>query len=193
MIKIKEAVIVEGRYDKARLSSLIDGVIIETNGFRIFKDKEKLKLIQRLAKECGIIVLTDSDAAGFQIRAKLQGAVPPDRIKHAYIPDVFGKEKRKDAASKEGKIGVEGIDAEILREALIKAGAEQAENKEELTKADFYELGLSGKADSAEKRKKLLKGLDLPERMPVNSLIKVINSVYDKEEFLKMLEVQDGA
>ncbi len=193
MIKIKEAIIVEGKYDKAKLSTLLDAVIIETRGFRIFKDKDTLKLIQRLAGECGIIVLTDSDAAGFQIRAKLQSAVPPERIKHAYIPDIFGKERRKTVASKEGKLGVEGMNAGVLLEALQNAGVNAQAEGDELTKADFFMLGLSGKADSAARRKELLKKLDLPERMPANSLIKVINSIYGKEKFLKMLEDEYGA
>lgn len=188
MIKIDEALIVEGRYDKIKLDSVVDAVIIETNGFGIFKDKEKLELIKKLAQEKGIIILTDSDAAGFQIRARVAAAVPPDRVKHAYIPDVLGKERRKAEGSKEGKLGVEGIDADVLREAILSAGATSSEqNEDSLTKADFYELGLSGRADSAARRQELLKKLELPERMPVNSLLRLVNSIYGKRRFIDIL------
>lgn len=189
MIKLKEAVIVEGKYDKIKLSSVIDGVIIETNGFGIFKDKEKQELIKKLARKNGIIILTDSDAAGFQIRAKLTGIVPSEQISHAYIPDVFGKERRKLEPSKEGKLGVEGIDLETLKSALKNAGAHTIESAEEtISKTDLFELGLSGRPDSREKRQKLIEELGLPERMPVNSLLRVLNSMYSKSEIIEIVK-----
>lgn len=203
MIKLKETVIVEGKYDKIKLSSIIDAVIIETNGFRIFKDEEKIKLIRKMAAQNGIVVLTDSDNAGFMIRQKLNSVVPEEQIKHAYIPDILGKEKRKAEPSKEGKLGVEGVEKAVIINALKQAGIvlddentelnpdkdmkkTGAEENNTLTKADFFELGLSGKTDSKAKRKALLKELDLPENMPVNSLLKVINSIYGKKKFLEL-------
>ena len=148
MIKLEQAVIVEGRYDKIKLSSIIDGLIIETDGFGIFKDKEKQRLIRRLAEEKGIIIMTDSDSAGFKIRSFLGGSIPADRITHVYIPDIFGKEKRKTEPSKEGKLGVEGVPKKIILEALGKAGVTCSEIKtgsnREITNVDLYELGLSG-------------------------------------------------
>ena len=183
-IKISQAVIVEGKYDKIKLSNIIDAFIIETNGFGIFKDKEKLSFIKRLALERGIIILTDSDHAGFMIRNHLSSAIPKDRIINVYIPDIFGKEKRKTAPSKEGKIGVEGVPAEILLEAFRKAGVncEIKENPDPITNYDLFELGLSGKADSKEKRKKLLKVLDLPEFLSTSSLLSYLNNNLTKEE-----------
>lgn len=150
MIKINQAVVVEGRYDKIKLSSILDTVIIETNGFGIFKDKEKQALIRLLAEKRGIIVLTDSDGAGFKIRSFISGIVPPDRVTHVYTPDIFGKERRKERPSKEGKLGVEGIETRILLEALKKSGVTVEEGEKEeapkrlITSADFYEDGLSG-------------------------------------------------
>ena len=164
MIKIKQAVIVEGKYDKIKLSTVLDTVIIQTDGFGIFKDKEKQKLIKRLAQTRGIVILTDSDSAGFKIRSFIGGSVPKDSVIHAYIPDVFGKERRKDAPSKEGKLGVEGINTEILLEALNQAG-------------------LSGKADSASLRKKFLRSLSLPERLSTSALVDMINIFMTYDEF----------
>jgi Small primase-like proteins (Toprim domain) len=188
MIRVEEAIIVEGKYDKIKLSSLVDGVIIETDGFGIFKNKEKIKLIQRLAQKNGIIVLTDSDAAGFQIRGKLSSVIPKEQIKHAYIPDLPGKEKRKKISSKEGKLGVEGIDIKLLEKILLQAGKKLAEDKEQekITKANFYEMGLTGKPQSAQLRKKLVKWLDLPEHISVNSLLQIVNKFFDKEEFCRL-------
>lgn len=192
-LKIKEAIIVEGKYDKIKLSSLIDGTIIETNGFQIFKDKKQMAMIRRLAETRGILVLTDSDAAGFVIRNYLTGAIPKEQIRHAYVPDIFGKERRKDQPSKEGKLGVEGIPKDVLLEALQRAGvlcdeSDSEEEKRLITKTDLFEAGLSGGENSAQKRKKLLQMLDLPEHLAPNSLVKVLNSLMDYERFCKIVE-----
>ena len=180
MIKIKQAVIVEGKYDKIKLSTVLDTVIIQTDGFGIFKDKEKQKLIKRLAQTRGIVILTDSDSAGFKIRSFIGGSVPKDSVIHAYIPDVFGKERRKDAPSKEG------IDTEILLEALNRAGVTCESTQEKsraVTVADLYEAGLSGKADSAALRKKFLRSLSLPERLSTSALVDMINIFMTYDEF----------
>lgn len=190
MIKIREAVIVEGRYDKIKLSSLIDGIIIETNGFSIFKDKEKMEFIRKLASRRGILILTDSDSAGFKIRSYIGGSLPKDQVKHAYIPDVFGKEKRKDHASKEGKLGVEGIQAETLIKALQLAGvtAEETMDKgRQITKLDLYEAGFTGRPDSKSRRKQLLELLELPERLSSNALVDVLNAMLDFDEYTKII------
>jgi len=194
MIKIKQAVIVEGKYDKIKVSSVIDSLIIETEGFGIFKDREKQKLIRRLALERGLVILTDSDSAGFTIRSFLNGIAPPDTITNVYIPDVFGKEKRKNAVSKEGKIGVEGMKTQIIEEALRKAGVEadfshRDETRRLVTKTDFFCDGLSGQKDSAEFRRLFLKQLDLPEHMSANSLLKLINSFMDYEDYQKEIDL----
>ena len=186
MIKIKQAVIVEGKYDKIKLSNIIDAPIIQTDGFGIFKDKELQKLIRKLAEKDGLLVLTDSDSAGFKIRSFIGATVDNKYITHAYIPDIFGKEKRKDEPSKEGKLGVEGVPEQVIIDALENAGVlcETVEVKERpITKQDLYELGLTGKKDSASKRAKLLKYYDLPSRLGTNSLIKVLNSITDYDEF----------
>ena len=194
MIRVKEAVIVEGRYDKIKLSSVIDGLIIETGGFRIFKDKEQLAMIRRLAETRGILILTDSDSAGFMIRNYLTGAIDPAKIKHAYIPDVLGKEKRKEKPSKEGKLGVEGVPADTILAALERAGVicedpqPQNQNLRVITKADLYELGLSGRKDSARRRKAFLNKLGLPEHLAVNSLVKVLNSMMTYEELCQTMK-----
>ena len=164
MISIKEAIIVEGKYDKMRLKSAVDATIIETNGFRIFKDKEKVNLIKQLAQKQGIIILTDSDSAGFLIRNHLRGIVPQEQIKNAYIPQIKGKEKRKDHPSKEGTLGVEGVDEDIILKALQNAGAVCGkENQELITKTDLYNLGLTGGEKSKILRTALLKQLKLPQ------------------------------
>ncbi len=192
MIKIDRAVIVEGRYDKIKLSSILDAVIIETEGFGIFNNKEKQRLIRKLADTKGILILTDSDSAGFKIRSFIKGIVPADKIKHAYIPDIFGKEKRKTEPSKEGKLGVEGVKKELIIEALEKAGVfceETAEeNKREITKLDLYEDGLSGKPDSDTLRKKLLRHLDLPERLTSNALVQILNTFITYDEYKRAVE-----
>ena len=187
-IKLSQAVIVEGKYDKIKLSNLIDAFILETNGFGVFKDKKRLKFIKKLADEQGIIILTDSDHAGFMIRNYISSGVPKDKITHVYIPDIFGKEKRKTESSKEGKLGVEGMSSRILIEALQKANltCEKSVNDDPITKYDFYEIGLSGTPDAKEKRKKLLKQLDLPEFLSTNSLLSCINSIMTRDEFYKM-------
>jgi len=187
MLHIKETVIVEGKYDKIKLSSLIDAVIIETNGFSIFNDKEKLELIRRLADKNGVLIITDSDAAGFKIRHYLGGTLPKDKVKHAYIPDILGKEPRKSAPSKEGKLGVEGIPADVIVKCLERAGVcceKSPDVKRRLvTKADLYEDGLAGGECSAQRRRKLLARLNLPQRLSSNALIDVINAIYTYEEY----------
>lgn len=188
MIKIDQAVIVEGKYDKIKLSSILDAVIIETEGFGIFKDKAKQKLIRKLAEKKGIVIMTDSDSAGFVIRSFLSGIVSPDRITHVYIPDILGKEKRKDTPSKEGKLGVEGVSAEIILTALEKAGItgaslNEGESRRLVTKTDFFEDGISGKPDSQQKRKALLKALDLPENLSANGMLKIINTYMTYEDY----------
>lgn len=192
MIKIDRAVIVEGRYDKIKLSSILDAVIIETEGFGIFNNKEKQKLIRKLADTKGLLILTDSDSAGFKIRSFIKGIVPSEKIKHAYIPDIFGKEKRKTEPSKEGKLGVEGVKKELIIEALQKAGVfcEEIEKteKREITKLDLYEDGLSGREDSEALRKKLLNHLDLPERLTTNALVQILNTFLTYEEYKKAVE-----
>lgn len=192
MIKIDRIVIVEGRYDKIKLASVIDGIIIETDGFGIFNNKEKQKLIRKLAETKGLLILTDSDSAGFKIRSFIRGIVPAEQIKHAYIPDIFGKEKRKSEPSKEGKLGVEGVKVQVILDSLEKAGVlcEETEKKEhrEITKLDLYEDGLSGKPDSDALRKKLLKHLDLPERLTSNALVQILNTFLTFEEYKTAIE-----
>ena len=188
--RIKEVIVVEGRYDKNALRQVVDAAVIETRGFGVFNDKERLALLRRLAAERGLILLTDSDGAGFVIRNFLKGAIPKSQLKQAYIPDVPGKERRKAAPGKEGKLGVEGMPPAVLLEALERAGAtfegelpERADAP--LTKADFYALGLSGGPDSGARRAALLKRLGLPERMTANALLEAVNLLYNREEFLE--------
>ena len=193
MIRIREAVVVEGRYDKNTLSQLVDTVILETGGFGVFKDREKLALLRRIAEKRGLIVLTDSDGAGFVIRNYLKGALPRDKVKHAYIPDLYGKEKRKRRPGKEGKLGVEGMSPAVLEAALRRAGATvEGEAPEQaapaLTKADLYAWGLSGRENSREKRKKLLAALDLPEHLSPNAMLPVLSALYSREDLLNALE-----
>ncbi len=201
MIKIKEAIIVEGKYDKIRLSNIVDGLVITTDGFGIFKDKEKQMLIRRLADTRGILVFTDSDGAGFVIRNFLKGTVPKDKLFHAYIPDITGKEKRKTAPSKEGLLGVEGISDDILIKAICSSGAHcdivDAKNSyNEITKTDLYLNGLSGNSNSRIRRQELQKYLDLPSNMTSNSLTDVLNCLMTKEEFYdlckKLFDINDG-
>ena len=186
MIKIREAIVVEGRYDKNTLSQIIDAPILETSGFGIMKDKAQLDLLRKVADARGLIVFTDSDGAGFVIRNFLKGAIPTDRLKHAYIPDIYGKERRKSAPRKEGKLGVEGMRPEIIMDALRKAGAtvegeSVAGTARNITKQDLVELGLSGGQNSSEKRKKLLKKMQLPERMSSNAMLQALNLLMDLE------------
>lgn len=187
MITVNEAVVVEGKYDKIKLSALIDGLIVETNGFQIYKNPEKMNLLRRLAKERGLLILTDSDAAGFQIRNYLTGAIGPQYIKQAYIPDIYGKERRKEKASSEGKLGVEGLPLKVLREALARAGViyeeKQCVTKRPIEKTDLFEAGLVGCAGSVTRRKAFLQQLDLPEHMNTNTMVKVLNSIMDYDAF----------
>ena len=192
MIKIKQAVIVEGKYDKIKLSGILDTVIIETDGFAVFKDKEKQKLIRMLAEKKGILILTDSDSAGFVIRSFLSGIVKPEQITHVFIPDIFGKEKRKDSPSKEGKLGVEGVSNQVIVEALEKAGIICDSNDEPVikrlvTKTDLFDDGICGRTESAEKRRQLLKVLNLPERMSANNMLKIINTYMTFEDYKQAL------
>ena len=192
MIKIDKVIIVEGRYDKIKLSSMIDGIIIETEGFGIFKDKDKQKLIRKLAETKGIAILTDSDSAGFVIRNFITSIVPKEYITNVYIPDIYGKEKRKDSPSKEGKLGVEGISAEILKEAFKKAGigVSQSETNEskKITLNDFFDDGLTGDTQSKRKRTDLLKKLDLPERMSTKAMLDILNTFITYDEYKKLVE-----
>lgn len=191
MVKIKEAILVEGRYDKNTLSQIVDAPILETAGFGIFKDKKQMRLLRRVAEKRGLIVFTDSDGAGFVIRNHIKSAIPGNYLKHAYIPDIYGKERRKAAPGKEGKLGVEGMKPEIILEALRQAGAtlegEASAPVHTITKQDFMELGLSGGPDSGEKRKNLLKKLNLPEHMSANALLQALNLLYSLEELRGIL------
>lgn len=191
MHSIREIIVVEGRYDKNTLSQVVDAVIIETSGFGIFNDAEKRKLLQTMAEARGLIVLTDSDGAGFVIRNYIKGCVDPKLVKHAYIPDIYGKERRKSAPSREGKLGVEGMKPQVLLDALIRAGAtfDDEENKKtapRISKADMYARGLSGREGSAEKRAQLIKQLGLPERLTADGLLDVLNATKSREEFLSI-------
>ena len=195
MIKIDKVIIVECRYDKIKLSSMIDGIIIETEGFGIFKDKDKQKLIRKLAETKGIAILTDSDSAGFVIRNFITSIVPKEYITNVYIPDIYGKEKRKDSPSKEGKLGVEGISAEILKEAFKKAGigVSQSETNErkKITLNDFFDDGLTGDTQSKRKRTDLLKKLDLPERMSTKAMLDILNTFITYDEYKKLVESEE--
>ncbi len=185
MIKVKEAVIVEGKYDKIKLSNILDGLIVEINGFGIYKDKNRIKFIRKLAEERGIIIITDSDHSGFQLRNFIASSVGKDKVKHIYIPDVYGKEKRKDKPSKEGKIGVEGISDDVLRELFEKGGVVclDANSENRITNYDLFEAGLSGAPNATQNKKKLLKKLNLPEFLSTNSLLSYLNSVMTRDEF----------
>ena len=191
MHSVKEVIVVEGRYDKNALSQVVDAVIIETSGFGIFNDRQKQKLLRKLAEERGIIVLTDPDGAGFVIRNFIRGSVDPSLVKHAYVPDIAGKERRKATASKEGKLGVEGMRPQVLLDALIRAGAtiddiSPDEKPQRITKTDMYKRGLSGGQGSREKRAALIKTLDLPEHLTADALLDVLNATMTREEFLRM-------
>lgn len=193
MIKVKEVIVCEGRYDKDTLSQVFDAVIIETGGFGVFNDREKLALLRRLAEARGLVILTDSDGAGFQIRGYLKGAIDPKLVKHAYIPDIPGRERRKKTGSKAGTLGVEGMRPEVLVEALRRAGAtfEGAESSggeaEELSAADMYALGLSGRPGSAALRAALLAELGLPGKLQGASLRGVLSALYTREELERVL------
>ena len=187
MVKIQEAIVVEGRYDKNTLSQIVEAPIFETSGFGIFKDREQMALLRRVAEKRGLIVFTDSDGAGFVIRNHIKSAIPGKYLKHAYIPDIPGKERRKGTPGKEGKLGVEGMTPEVILSALKAAGATMdgstlAAPRDPITKQDFFEWGLSGGPDSGEKRRKLLKRLELPEHMTANALLQAVNLFCGKEE-----------
>ena len=199
MVKIREAIVVEGRYDKNALSQIVDAPIFETRGFGIFKDPEQLALLRAVAEKRGLIVLTDSDGAGFVIRNHIKSAIPGKYLKHAYIPDVPGKEKRKASPGKEGKLGVEGMTKEVILAALKASGDTMEEGTEGspqgITKQDFVALGLSGMADSSRKRLALQKKLNLPEHMSANALLQAVNLLYSLEtlsELVKALERENG-
>ncbi len=193
MVKIREAIVVEGRYDKNTLSQIVDAPIFQTNGFGIMNDKEQLALLRCVAEKRGLIVFTDSDGAGFVIRNYLKGAIPSEHLKHAYIPDVFGKERRKAAPGKEGKLGVEGMTPEIILDCLCRSGAtiegEQSHCVcEQLTKTDMFFMGLSGGPNSRQKRTALLKMLQLPEHMSSNAMLQALNVLYTKDEIYKIAD-----
>ena len=191
MVKIKEAILVEGRYDKNTLSQIVDAPILETGGFGIFKDKQQMSLLRKVAEIRGLIVFTDSDGAGFVIRNHVKSAIPGKFLKHAYIPDIYGKERRKDKAGKEGKLGVEGMKPEIILEALRRAGAtiegEDVPAPQAITKQNLMELGLSGGADASVKRLALLKKLGLPEHMSANAMLQALNLLYSPDELKAMI------
>ena len=191
MIKIKEAIVVEGRYDKNTLSQVVDAPIIETSGFGIMNDKTQLSLLRRIAAVRGLIVFTDSDGAGFVIRNYLKSALPAQYLRHAYIPDIPGKEKRKATAGKEGKLGVEGMTPQVIIDCLRRAGAtiegETVLPTQQITKQDLMDLGLSGGKDSRLKRKELLQRLDFPEHMSANALLQALNLLYTVEEIEELL------
>lgn len=188
MQSVREVIVVEGRYDKNTLAQVVDAVVIETSGFGIFNDKEKQSLLRRMAEAKGLIVLTDPDGAGFVIRNFIKSCVPPEQLKQAYVPDIPGKEKRKAKASREGKLGVEGMRAEILIEALRRAGAtfedaQSAEKAQRITKADLYTLGFSGREMSAQRRAELKRELELPEHLSADALLDVLNATMSREAF----------
>ena len=192
MVKIRQAIVVEGRYYKNTISQVVDAPVFETSGFGIMKDKAQLALLRRVAKERGLIVFTDSDGGGFVIRNYLKGAIPAEHLFHAYIPDIYGKEKRKAAPGKEGKLGVEGMPAQVILEALGRCGAifeeTAASTKGGITKQDLFALGLSGGKNSAEKRKLLLKKLELPEHMSANAMLQALNILYSLRELMQIVE-----
>ena len=191
MVKIREAILVEGRYDKNTLSQILDAAIFETNGFGIFKDKEKMALLRRVAEKRGLIVFTDPDGAGFVIRNHIKSAIPGKYLKHAYIPDIYGKERRKSSPGKEGKLGVEGMTKEVILEALRRSGAtfegEICVPVCAITKQDLVELGLSGGPDSAAKRLALQQQLEFPAHMSANALLQALNMLYTLDELVEIV------
>lgn len=193
MIKIKEAIVVEGRYDKNTLSQVVDAPIIETSGFGIMKDKTQLAFLRRVAQKRGLVILTDSDGAGFVIRNFLKSAIPAEQLKHAYIPDIAGKERRKTAPGKEGKLGVEGMTPEVIIACLRRAGATvegeaAAKTAPAITKQDMMDLGISGGKDSSQKRQDLLKKLNLPSHMSANALLQALNLLYTLEDLTEIVK-----
>ena len=190
MIKVGPVILVEGKYDKIKLSQIFDATILTTDGFGIFKQKDKLALLRRLAETRGLLIFTDPDGAGFVIRNYLKGAVPKEKLFHAYIPDLYGKEKRKSKGSKEGKLGVEGVPDDVIIRAVEASGALQGSvpAKSGITKADLYEMGLSGSAGSTQRRLRLLKELQLPQQLSSNALLDVLNCIIDLESLTAMVE-----
>lgn len=194
MIKIHEAIVVEGRYDKNTLSQVVDAPIFQTNGFRIMKDKEQMALLRCVAQKRGLIVFTDSDGAGFVIRNHIKSGIPKEYLKHAYIPEIPGKERRKVAAGKEGILGVEGMSPQVIVDCLLKAGATlEGENtlfdkEEKITKFDMFCMGLSGGPDSRAKRLALLKHLQLPHHLSSNAMLEALNLLYSKDELYRLLD-----
>ncbi|MGI6497630.1 MAG: toprim domain-containing protein [Oscillospiraceae bacterium] len=192
MLRVKEVIVVEGKYDKNTLSQVVQATIVETSGFGIFSCEERLRFLRRMAEERGLIVLTDSDSAGFVIRNFLKGAIPKHQLKQAYIPDRYGKEKRKQCAGKEGKLGVEGMPADILLDALRRAGATFCDETAEMAchvweKSDLYEMGFLGRPESGIRRKQMLRQLDLPEHLSTNALLDLFRLFYTKEKLKKLL------
>ena len=197
MQSVKEVIVVEGRYDKNALRQVVDAVVIETADFGIFNDTQKQKLLRKMAEARGLIILTDPDGAGFVIRNFIKSCVPPERLKQAYVPDIRGKEKRKAKPSREGKLGVEGMRAEILLEALRRAGAtfedtQSCRTGQMITKADLFRLGLSGRENSAKKRSELIRELDLPEHLSADALLDVLNATMSREEFLSRADPREA-
>lgn len=194
MYKVNETIIVEGTYDKIKLSGFIDGIIMTTGGFAVFKNRAMRKSIEELAKKTGIVILTDSDSAGFKIRNYIKQSIPGEYIKHAYIPDIYGKEKRKRTAGKEGLLGVEGMSEEIITEALRKAGCtvdgsgNEVKQSKKITKADLVKVGLSGGENSSELRKRLLRELNLPAKLSANMLLDILNRLLTYDEFFDMIK-----
>ncbi len=188
-LRVREVVLVEGRYDKDALAQVMDGLILSTQGFGIFQDRERAALFRRLAGERGVVILTDSDGGGVVIRRYLKSILPPEQVKEGFIPDRFGKEKRKKTPGKEGKLGVEGMSPNVLREVLLRAGVTQeAPRAPAFTKATLYELGLTGVPDAATRRKRLKKALDLPQRLSTNSLMGLLNALTSPQEVARLLE-----
>lgn len=193
MVSVREAIVVEGRYDRNTVSQIVDAAIFQTDGFHIMKDKEQLALLRSVAIKKGLIIFTDADGAGFVIRNYLKGAIPAQYLKHAYTPDIMGKERRKDKPGKEGKLGVEGMNSQIILDALRQAGATFLDRDEcvfrgEITKVDFAELGLSGGPQSSFKRMQLLGALNLPERMSANAMLQAVNILFTRNEFYEYVK-----
>ena len=193
MVKIREAIVVEGRYDKNTLSQIVDAPIFQTNGFGVMHDPTLLEMLRRVAQMRGLIVFTDSDGAGFVIRNRLKSAISARYLKHAYIPDIYGKERRKSAPGKEGKLGVEGMTPEVILRCLRDAGATfdgevQTANDQQITKADFFDAGLSGGVDSKSKRLALLKKMGLPEHMSSNAMLEALNLLCTRDEFYRIVD-----
>ena len=194
MIRIREAILVEGRYDKNTLSQVVDTAIFETGGFGILKDKERIEFLRQVAAKRGLVIFTDSDGAGFVIRNRLKSLLPPQQLLQAYIPQIAGKEKRKQKPGKEGKLGVEGMRPEVLKEALLRAGAtvvgeaSNAQPRRAITRSDLFTAQLTGCAGSQERRKKLLQRLDLPEHLSTKALLQVLNQLMSYEEYLEVIQ-----